>query len=111
MHSHEVADGLLHRNKIKESVWIETMRRNSFKTTATLAFIVFCVGCTEVRDIYYSDDIKITDGVEVPHRTLNGKLLISELLGVSYMEVVGNYLLAFTPKLNNLFHIYELNSK
>lgn len=41
MHSHEVADGLLHRNKIKESVWIETMRRNSFKTTATLAFIVF----------------------------------------------------------------------
>lgn len=41
MHSHEVAGGLLHRNKIKESVWIETMRRNSFKTTATLAFIVF----------------------------------------------------------------------
>ena len=111
MHSHEVADGLLHRNKIKESVWIETMRRNSFKTTATLAFIVFCVGCTEVRDIYYSDDIKITDGVEVPHRTLNGKLLISELLGVSYMEVVGNYLLAFTPKLNNLFHIYDANGK
>ena len=48
---HEVAGGLLHRNKIKESVWIETMRRNSFKTTATLAFIVFCVGCTEVREI------------------------------------------------------------
>ena len=53
-------------------------------------FIVFCFdGCTEVKDIYFSDDVISTDGAAVPHRPLHGKLLVSDVIGVSYMEVVG----------------------
>lgn len=81
------------------------------KTIAFFLITAFLIGCTHSKEIYFSDDIKVANAIEVPHQTLKGKLVISDAIGGTYLEIVDDYLLIATSKLDTLFHLYFLNGE
>ena len=70
----------------------------------------FFISCNQkISDIYFTENIKNVNPHKVESITLDGDLVLNDMIGIGNFETTNQYLCLFTTPLDTLFHLYSLD--
>ncbi|MBO5467343.1 MAG: hypothetical protein J6A02_07890 [Prevotella sp.] len=70
---------------------------------------ILFIGCKEECNSFFSDNVNIASYGDVNRYNLSGKIIIDDHIGLSDIEIIGDYLLFSTSLIENKFYLYSNN--